>query len=71
MSGGWNAVGTAQTPIKKKAGAGSLSDGGLVPRRTPHPALGTIDGYQWLIFIGSPVARQADQIREIAAQLHA
>ena len=33
----------------------------------PHPALGPINGYQWILFIGSHEARHADQVREIAA----
>ena len=33
----------------------------------PHPALGPINGYQWILFIGSHEARHAAQIREIAA----
>ena len=35
----------------------------------PHPLLGVIDAYQWLIFIGSHEARHADQIHEIGASL--
>jgi hypothetical protein len=35
----------------------------------PHPVFGTINGYQWFIFIGSHEARHAAQIREIATQL--
>lgn len=30
----------------------------------PHPALGTIDAYQWFAFVGSHEARHAAQIRE-------
>lgn len=35
----------------------------------PHPVLGPINGYQWLIFVGSHEARHAAQIREIGSQL--
>ena len=33
----------------------------------PHPALGPIDVYQWIAFIGLHELRHADQIREIGA----
>ena len=41
----------------------------ITPVTHPHPVLGVIDAYQWLIFIGSHEARHADQIREIGATL--
>jgi len=31
----------------------------------PHPAFGVLDGYQWVMFIGTHEARHAAQIREI------
>jgi hypothetical protein len=34
-----------------------------------HPALGTLDGYQWFAFIGTHEARHALQIREIGEGL--
>jgi hypothetical protein len=34
----------------------------------PHPALGTLNLYQWLLFSAGHHARHAAQIREIAAQ---
>ena len=37
----------------------------------PHPVLGSIDGYQWFLFIGLHEARHAAQIREISTQLGA
>jgi DinB family protein len=37
----------------------------------PHPALGSIDFYQWLAFIGWHEARHAAQIREVGAQVGA
>jgi hypothetical protein len=36
-----------------------------------HPALGDIDMYQWLLFLGAHEGRHADQIREIGAALGA
>lgn len=35
----------------------------------PHPALGDIDIYQWLLFLGAHEGRHADQIREIGEAL--
>lgn len=35
----------------------------------PHPALGPLNMYQWLLFAAGHQARHAAQIREIAAQL--
>lgn len=37
--------------------------------RAPHPALGELDGYQWLAFIGAHEARHARQIREVGLAL--
>lgn len=34
---------------------------------TPHPALGTFTGYDWIAFAGAHATRHADQIREDAA----
>jgi hypothetical protein len=31
----------------------------------PHPRLGAFTGYEWIAFIGSHMARHADQIREM------
>lgn len=30
----------------------------------PHPALGTFNGYEWIMFVGAHAARHADQMRE-------
>jgi hypothetical protein len=30
----------------------------------PHPALGKLNGYEWIAFVGSHTARHAEQIRE-------
>jgi hypothetical protein len=35
----------------------------------PHRVLGTIDGYQWVLFIGAHEARHTAQIREICDRL--
>jgi hypothetical protein len=35
----------------------------------PHPALGALDGYGWIAFVGSHAARHAAQIKEDAATL--
>lgn len=43
-----------------------LGTGGFV---APHPMFGPLDGYQWIAFVGSHEARQAEQIEEIAATL--
>ena len=37
----------------------------------PHPVLGPINLYQWLLFVGSHEARHTGQVREIAAELNA
>lgn len=31
----------------------------------PHPALGTFNGYEWIIFVGAHAARHADQMFEM------
>jgi len=35
----------------------------------PHPLLGTLNLYQWILFVGQHEARHADQVRRIAAEL--
>jgi uncharacterized damage-inducible protein DinB len=35
----------------------------------PHPVLGDLDIYQWLLFVGAHEGRHAEQIREIADSL--
>ena len=37
----------------------------------PHPVLGPINVYQWLLFVGSHEVRHTGQVREIAAELNA
>lgn len=36
----------------------------------PHPVLGPINLYQWVLFVGSHETRHAGQVREIAAELN-
>ena len=36
----------------------------------PHPVLGPINIYQWLLFVGAHEARHTAQVREIAAELN-
>lgn len=35
----------------------------------PHPRLGALDAYQWLVFLGAHEARHAAQVREVAAAI--
>jgi hypothetical protein len=53
--------------------AGVLAGDGLALGEViqPHPVLGPINLYQWLLFVGSHEARHAAQVREIAAELNA
>jgi uncharacterized damage-inducible protein DinB len=37
----------------------------------PHPVLGPINLYQWILFLGSHEARHTGQVREIAGELNA
>lgn len=37
--------------------------------RHPHPVLGEIDLYQWILFVGQHEARHAEQVAETAAAL--
>ena len=37
----------------------------------PHPVMGPINLYQWLLFVGGHEARHTAQVREIAAELNA
>lgn len=37
----------------------------------PHPVLGPINLYQWVLFVGSHEVRHTSQVREIATQLNA
>lgn len=46
--------------------AGSTSDP-LRRHRMPHPMLGAMDGYQWLLFLAAHVRRHTAQLRELSA----
>lgn len=39
--------------------------------RVPHPRLGELNVYQWVVFVGAHEARHAAQVREIAGALQA
>lgn len=58
---------------RKALRAAVLSGDGLALSEVKHshPAVGEIDLYQWILFVGSHEARHAAQIREIADQLKA
>jgi uncharacterized damage-inducible protein DinB len=51
--------------------AGVLPGDGLALSEViqPHPVLGPINLYQWLLFVGAHEARHTGQVREIAAEL--
>jgi uncharacterized damage-inducible protein DinB len=53
--------------------AGVLPGDGLALSEViqPHPVLGPINLYQWLLFVGAHEARHTGQVREIAAELSA
>lgn len=46
------------------AGAHGVALGAV---NAPHPAFGSLSGYEWIAFVGSHTARHAEQIREDAA----
>ncbi len=63
MAAAWEELEAATDALRKAVGA---ADGlALGEVHAPHPALGSLNLYQWLIFIGAHEARHADQIREI------
>jgi len=53
--------------------AGVLPGDGLALSEViqPHPVLGPINLYQWLLFVGAHEARHTGQVREIAAEVSA
>jgi hypothetical protein len=63
----WSALVSARENLR----AAFLSGDGLALAEViqPHPVLGPINLYQWMLFVGSHEARHTDQIREIAASL--
>jgi uncharacterized damage-inducible protein DinB len=65
----WAALGQTRETLRAAILAGDGLALGEV--KQPHPVLGSINLYQWLLFVGSHETRHAGQIREIAAQLNA
>ena len=57
---------TRETLRRAVLGADGLAIGELT---APHPFLGSLNVYQWLVFVGAHEARHAAQIREIVSQL--
>ena len=65
----WSALQQARANLREAVLAG---DGlALTEISHQHPALGLINLYQWLVFVGSHEARHTAQIREIASELTA
>ena len=65
----WTAL--EQTRAALRAGvmpADSMALGKVIQ---PHPVLGPINLYQWLLFVGSHEVRHTGQVREIATELKA
>jgi uncharacterized damage-inducible protein DinB len=66
---GWTALEKTRASLRAAAVAG---DGlALSEVIQPHPVLGPINLYQWLLFVGAHEARHTGQVREIAAELNA
>ena len=65
----WTALEQTRTALR----AGVMPGDGLALGEViqPHPVLGPINIYQWLLFVGSHEARHTAQVREIAAELNA
>lgn len=65
----WTALEQTRATLR----AGVLPGSGLALGEViqPHPVLGPINLYQWLLFVGAHEARHAAQVREIAAELNA
>ena len=65
----WTALAQTRADLRASAiGADGLALSEVIQ---PHPVLGPINLYQWLLFVGSHEARHTDQVREIAAELSA
>ena len=58
---------------RKTLRAGFIAGDGLALSEViqPHPVLGPINMYQWVLFVGGHEARHTAQVREIAAELNA
>jgi hypothetical protein len=65
----WTALEQTRAALR----AGVMAGDGLALGEViqPHPLLGPINLYQWLLFVGSHEARHTAQVREIAAELKA
>jgi DinB superfamily len=62
----WSALEQARAGLRTAVLAG---DGlALAEIMQPHPALGLINLYQWIVFVGAHEARHTAQVREIAAE---
>jgi hypothetical protein len=68
--GGWTCEQALESLVQSRA---KLHDGiraaegmALGTVRAPHPRLGEIDLYQWILFVGHHEARHAQQIGEVA-----
>lgn len=63
----WAALESARADLR----AAFLEGDGLAMAEVnqPHPVLGPINLYQWVLFVGSHEARHTDQIREIGNEL--
>ncbi|MBV9772498.1 MAG: DinB family protein [Gemmatimonadetes bacterium] len=67
--GAWAALEQARGALRRAVLAG---DGLALGEVTaPHPALGEIDLYQWIAFVGGHEVRHTDQLREVADALAA
>jgi uncharacterized damage-inducible protein DinB len=65
----WTALERARANLRQAALAGDgLALGEVIQ---PHPVLGPINIYQWLLFVGSHEIRHTAQVREIAGELNA
>jgi uncharacterized damage-inducible protein DinB len=65
----WTAL--EQTRAALRAGVMPGEDLALGEVVQPHPVLGPINLYQWLLFVGSHEVRHTGQVREIATALKA
>lgn len=65
----WTALEQSRETLRAAILAGDgLALGAVVQ---PHPVLGPINLYQWVLFVGSHETRHMGQIREIAAEINA
>ena len=74
-AGGWTREqaleSLAQSRAKLRDGFRAAEGLALCTVKAPHPRLGEIDLYQWILFIGQHEARHVPQVTEIAQQLAA